>query len=305
MTHSGARIRRGYRSLLSRMGAGRRPASSECYERAALEQIDRFKNPAPSRLGSALDAIHRPLASAAGAALANPVGGAFSRAVEDLMTVLDEGASKSVRPEAIYEDLRSRGHAGVHSREDIRSLELRDVDEAVGRLAAKYQSLAFAEGASTGFFGLAGTAADIPGLVTIALRAAGEYATYYGFDACAEDERAFLLMLLSAASAPTVEERQGALAELTELSRMFAAGDSKAESRRILGMQMVTRVARVVGGRLARVGVASAVPVLGAGIAGAFNAWFLKTLTETAFQMYRERFLIEKHGPDVVVPVRS
>jgi hypothetical protein len=304
MTHAGERMRSGYRALVSRLGRRRGAGSTERYERAALEEIDRIKNPPPSRLGSALDAIHRPIASAAGAVLENPVGGAFSKGVEDLMSVLDQGAAWSVRPDAVLEQLRSRGHPGLHDRRDIHRLDLRDVDDAVGRLAAKYKSLAFAEGASTGFFGLAGTAVDIPGLVTIALRATSEYAVHYGFDPCAEDERAFMLMLLSVASALTVEERQGAMAALTELTRMFGEGDSRAESRRLIGMRIATQVAHVVGSRLAGAGAASAVPVFGAGIAGAFNAWFLKTLTETAHQLYRERFLVEKHGPGVVVPVR-
>jgi hypothetical protein len=304
MSEVSGRVRRGYRSLLARMGVRRASASSADYERTALEQIDAFKNPAPSRLGSALDAVHKPMAKAADTALANAVGGAFARVVEDLVKVLDESASWTVRTAAIYAQFRSEGHPSVQSARDIHRLELRDVDRTVGRLAAKYASAAFAEGMSTGALGFAGAAVDIPSLLTIALRAASEYAVHYGFDPSAPDERAFVLMLLSAASAPTVHERQAAIAKLTELSRSFAAGESEAESRRLLGMEMATKVAHVLGERLAGMSLVSAVPVLGAGLAAAFNTWFLRTLSETAYQLYRERFLLAKRGPGVVVPVR-
>jgi hypothetical protein len=285
------------------LGAKPAPAPTD-YERLALAEIDRFKNPAPSRLASALDVINKPMARAADAALDNVVGEAVSKGVARLMNMLNDSASWSVRTDAIYEQFRSDGHSAVRQGSDIHELELSDVDRKVGRLAAKYKSLAFAEGASAGVLGLLGTAIDIPSLVAIALRAVNEYAAYYGFDPSIEDEKAFILMLLSVASAPTVDERQRAMAELTELSVMIAAGGTREESRRLLSMQMVTKVANVLGGRLARAKTAQAVPVVGAGVAAAFNAWFLGTLTETAFHLYRERFLIEKRGPHVVVPVR-
>jgi hypothetical protein len=95
------------------------------------------------------------------------------------------------------------------------------------------------------------------------------------------------------------------MTDLTKLSVLLSEGDSSAESRRLLSMQMVTKVADALGSRLVKAKMAQSIPVVGAGVAAAFNAWFMKTLTVSAFQLYRERFLIEKHGPQVVVPVRS
>jgi hypothetical protein len=303
VSHPADRERHGHPSFFSRRKTAPAP-SSEDYERRALEEIDQLKNPEPSRLGSALDVVHKPIASAADAALDNKLGEAISRAVQALMDKLNDRASWSVRAEAIYEAFCSGGHL-VHDRHDIQQLELRDVDEIVGRLAVKSESLAFAEGASTGVLGLAGTALDIPGLLGIALRAINEYATYYGFDPSIDDEKAFVLMILAVVSAPTFEERQAAMAELTKLSVLLAEGDSRAESRRLLSMQMITKVAHTLASRLVRAKTAQAVPIVGAGIAAAFNAWFVRTLTQTAFHLYRERFLIAKRGPDVAVSVKG
>jgi hypothetical protein len=302
--HVGDRVRRGYRSLFSR-GKAAPPQGPEEYERRALEEIDELKNPEPSRLGSALDAIHKPVARAADTVLDSDVGKAVSTGVQGLMDALSREASWSVRREVIYERFRSSGHPDVHEGRDIHRLDLRDVDETVSHLAAKSESLAFVEGAGTGTLGLAGTAIDVPGLVVIALRAVSEYATYYGFDPTSDDEKAFVLMLLAAVSAPTVEERQAAMTELTRVSLLLAGGDSRAESRRLFGMQMVTKVANTLVSRLVKAKMVQIVPVVGAGIAAAFNAWFVRTVTQAALQLYRERFLIEKRGPQVAVPVRA
>jgi hypothetical protein len=302
--HVGDRVRRGYRSLFSRDKTPIPPEPRQ-YERRALEEIDRLKNPEASRLGSALDAIHKPVARAADAAVGTEVGQAISTAVQGLMGMLSKQASWSVRRDVVYEQFRSGGHPSVHEGRDIHHLELREVDEMVGRLAAKSESLAFVEGASTGTLGLAGTAIDVPGLVAIALRAVSEYATYYGFDPTSDDEKVFVLMLLAAASAPTVEERRAAMAELTHASVLLAREDSRAEARRLFSMQMVTKVANTIANRLVKAKLVQFVPVVGAGIAGAFNAWFIRTVTQAAFQVYRERFLIEKRGPQVAVAVRN
>jgi hypothetical protein len=296
-------VRRGYRSLFSRKKASE-PSAPEEYERRALEEIGQLKNPDPSRLGSALDAVHKPIAAVVGTALDNKLGETVSRGVQGLMDTVNERASWSVRNEVIYEQFRSGGYA-VHQGRDIHRLELRQVDQTLGRLAAKSEALAFAEGAGTGVFGLAGTVLDVPALVGIALRAINEYATYYGFDPSTDDEKAFILMILAVVSAPTIEERRAAMTELTQLSILLAEGETRRESRRLLSMQLVTKVANTLASRLVKAKMAQAIPIVGAGIAAAFNAWFARTVTETAFQLYRERFLIEKRGPGVVVQVKD
>jgi hypothetical protein len=303
MSHGGDAVRRGYHSLFSRKKADKAKTPEE-YERRALKEIDELKNPEPSRLDAVLDVINKPIANAADSALDNRVGEAISRGVEGLMDMINQRASSSVRNEVIYEEFRSSGHAGVHGARDIHELELRDVDTAVRSLAAKSESLAFAEGAGTGVLGFAGTAIDIPALVGIALRAINEYAVYYGFDPSGDDEKAFVLMILAVISAPTVEERQGAMAELTRLSVLISREDSRTESRRLLSMQTVTKIANTLARRLVRAKAAQSIPIVGAGIAATFNAWFARTVTQTAYQLYRERFLVAKRGPQIVVQVR-
>jgi hypothetical protein len=296
-------VRHGFDSVASQL----KPAwakSPEEYERGALKEIDRLKNPEPSRLESTLDVIRRPMAKMADSALDSKVGAVISRGVQGMINVIVDRASWSVQTDVIYGELRSRGHDKVRAARDIQELELRDVDAAVGHLRRKSEVLAFAEGMSTGVLGFAGAALDIPGLVGIALRAISEYAVYYGFNPARADESAFVLMLLALVSAPTIDERQAAMARLSRLSVVLTDGDPRGGSRRLLSMQMVTKIGQTVANRLVKAKMAQFVPTIGAGVAAAFNAWFASRVTQTAFQLYRERFLIRKRGPQIAVPVR-
>jgi hypothetical protein len=75
----------------------------------------------------------------------------------------------------IYEEFRKAGHTGISRTSDVFTIELEDVDRIVGWLDAKYKGVALIEGAGTGFVGLAGIAPDIVALITLNLRAIGEY----------------------------------------------------------------------------------------------------------------------------------
>jgi hypothetical protein len=294
-------MRRGLRSLRALWVS--RAEATAIYERNAREQIDQLKNPAPSRLGSVLDAIHEPMAEVRQAVLRNRVGENVTRLVLQSMGILDARAARSVDRRAIYARFRAAGHR-VRVARDIHRLELHQVDDMVRRLVRGGASLAFAEGAATALLGPAGVAIDIPGLLTIALRTIHEYATYYGFDAGQPDEKAFVVMLLGMVSSPTLDERRAAMSALTRLSLLLSAGEADPEARGLLGAQTVASVANGLSGRLVVAKLAQTIPVLGVGFGGSYNAWFVRTVAQSARQLYRERFLITKHGARMAVPVR-
>jgi hypothetical protein len=273
------------------------------YESRALRQIERLKNPEPSRLGSALDAFNGTISRAAGAILKNKVGELVSKEIERVVETINYGASWVVREDVVLRAFRDGGHA-LHERSDIQRLPLRDVDTTVRRHATKSKSQAFAIGASTGLLGAPGIALDIPGVFAVALRAINEYAVYYGFDVSVDDEKAFVLLVLAAASTPTFEERQKAMEELTKVSVLLAGRDPRSESRRVLSTQLVARLANTIAVRLIQSKPAQGIPIVGAGVGAAFDVWFLREVTRMAFQLYRERFLIQRYGPQVAINVR-
>ncbi len=203
------------------------------YDELALKDIDRFKNPPRTLLNRVREVIADPMEKVSDFVCDNAVGIAVIKAISGIVDLLNDGASWSVRTGAILEEFRKGGHQGVRALPFIRGLSLEEVDQTVGMLAAKYKALAFAEGAGTGALGAPGIAIDIPALVSFALRAVNEYATYYGFDLRAQSERMVVMQVLSAASSPTVAAKQLALAQITKISVMIAKKKTWEELQRL------------------------------------------------------------------------
>jgi len=275
------------------------------YDKSALVEIDVFKNPPESWWSTVTDVVAKPFEVVADFAFDNVVGAAVTKAISGIVGLLNDGASWTVRTSAILEEYRDDGHPNVTTLKDIHELDLEQVDRTVGYLGAKYKLLAFGEGAGTGALGAPGIAVDIPALVALALRAVNEYATYYGFDVALESERMFVMQILSAASAPSVAAKQVALAELSRVAVMIAQRKTWEELQRLVTVQIVKKIAEALGIRLTKAKLAQVVPVAGAVVGGGFNAWYVGSVTEAAYLLYRERFLMEKYGPEVAVPVRK
>lgn len=280
----------------------RRDLEISAYESLALREIDAFKSDTKSWFGRTLARATRPLEWATETAMETVPGQVLSKVIQGFMGIINDGASWTVRTSAIYREFRNKGHAGVMSAKEIRGLPLEDVDAVVGRLGAKYRLLAGAEGAAAGAVGLPGIAADIPGLFGLALRAANEYATYYGFDIGLESERPFVMQILFAASSPTDMSKQAALAQITKASVLIAKGKTWRQIEEILGVKLLRKLAEELGIRLTKPMLAEVLPVVGGVVAAGFNAHYLGEVTKTAFNLYRERFLIEKYGPEVLTP---
>jgi hypothetical protein len=191
------------------------------YERRALAEIERWKNREPTSLRKALAAVGKPFDVAASWAMETAVGETVSKAVQGVVSMVNDLASWTVRADQVYADFHKHGHTHVASGPSIRTLSLEDVDKVVGRLSLKYKSLAAAEGGVAGAFGIWGLAADIPALAGIALRSVAEYATYYGYCVDTEAERRVILEVLGAAAAPTTAAaKRAAMAQVAKAAAM-------------------------------------------------------------------------------------
>jgi hypothetical protein len=266
------------------------------YDRRALAEIEAFRKPAQSRAGRVLGRITAPAGKAMDLVTGSVVGEAVTRAIQGILSLLNDGASWSVRTEAIHSEFRAKGHLGVHSPGDIHSLELEQVDRTVGYLAAKYKALAAAEGAGVGALGGLAILGDIPLLAALALRAVNEFAAYYGFDTSLQSERIFALSVLTLASSPTVAAKQVTLAELSRASAMLSRHAAWGELQRGASVNAFKTSAEALGVRLTKGKLAQLIPVAGAVVGAGFNAWYLNEVTNTAYMLYRERFLRQRYG---------
>ena len=98
-------------------------------------------------------------------------------------------------------------------------IRINSIDRAIGGLDAKYKTIAAAEGGAAGAAGLPGIPADVIALVTLNLRAIGEYATYCGFHIGSQQERLFAMNVLAFASSQTDVSKHAALAQLIKIAK--------------------------------------------------------------------------------------
>src|SRR5579883_2668738 len=252
------------------------------YEKAALAEIDAFKNPNPTLLSRAWDVISKPFESAADLALDNKVGEAIMKAISGIIRLLNDSASWSVRTDAILDEFRKDGHKGVKRLNHIRKLSLEQVDKVVGYLGAKYRTIAAAEGGATGMMGLPGIPIDIPALIAIALRAVNEYATYYGFDVSVEHERKFATSVLGVASSPTLLAKHSALAEITKLSALLAKRATWADLEKVGLVELIKTIAKSLGIRLTKQKLGQIVPLIGLFVGAGVNIWYVSNVVESA-----------------------
>lgn len=271
------------------------------YDKNALQQIHVWKNPQRGFLAKSFELISKPLNSAGELVLSTPVvGEAIQSSVQGLVGVCNDAALWSVRPEAIFEEFRNDGHVHINHYEDIETLRLEDIDKTVGWLAAKYKGIALAEGAGTGMIGIAGMAIDIPTLITLNLRAIGEYATYYGFDITRQEERLFAFNILGLSSASSTMAKNVAMAQLVKISQQVAKKVTWEQLEKQVFVQIIKQIANSLGIRLTKAKLAQMIPVAGAAVGGGYNSYFTSNVCEAAYHLYRERFLAVKYDPSVI-----
>ena len=167
-------------------------------------------------------------------------------------------------------------------------------------MAAKYKTLAIAEGAGTGYVGLPGIPPDIIALVTLNQRAIGEYATYYGFDISSQQERLFALNILGLASSPNDAAKEVAMGQLVRIAQDVAKKKTWKHLEKQSFVRIIQIIARSLGIRLTKAKLAQIVPVTGAIVGAGFNAYYTDKVCDAPFYLYRERFLAEKYGADII-----
>ncbi|WP_429044085.1 EcsC family protein [Aeromonas hydrophila] len=271
------------------------------YEAHALKEIHAWKNPEIGWFGQAMRVINKPVDAAGDLLIDSPgVGFALKKAIEGLTNVCNDAAQWSVRPEAIFKEFRDDGYVNINSHDDLLNLDLSDIDKVVGWLGAKYKGIALVEGAGAGAAGAAGLIVDIPALITLNLRAIGEYAAYYGFDTSRQEERLFAFHVLGLASSPTDASKSLAMAQLVRISQDVAKKASWSQLEKSAFVKIIQEIAKTLGIRLTKAKLAQAIPVMGAALGGGFNAYFTMKVCDSAYYLYRERFLAQKYSANVI-----
>jgi len=271
------------------------------YDNRALKEIHTWKNPELGWGEQAMRVINWPLNKAGDLVLATPgVGDAIKLTIQGLTGVCNDIAQWSIQKNKIYAEFRKAGHDGIQKEGDVFDIHLEEVDKIVGWLDAKYKGLALVEGTGTGAIGLPGIPTDLVALISMNLRAIGEYATYYGFNVKLQEERLFAMNVLGLASSPTDASKELAMAQLVRIAQDVAKKRTWKELEKHAFVQVIQQIAKALGIRLTKAKLAQVIPVAGAAIGGGFNAYFTSKVCDAAFYLYRERFLAQKYGAEVI-----
>lgn len=275
------------------------PGTPSSYESDALAAIRAWRNPPVSWYDSASKRMDRAWNSATDLVRKVPgVEWTIENVVTGLLEVTNEITHDTIWRDGVFLEFNRIG-TPVASLDEIRSLDLEVIDRAIDGLATKYQAVAGAEGATTGLAGLAGIVPDIVSLVAINLRAAGEYATYTGFDIDSPEERLYALRLLDVVAGDDDSRKRIMLEPAVRVAKSVARKQGMQAIEQMGFNEAVERIARAIGLELASKKLAQVVPVAGAVVGAGLNLLYTRRVCATAFHLYRERFLEAKYGPGV------
>ncbi len=257
------------------------------------------------------------------------IAGWISSAVLGLVEKATSAAESSVRRERIVKAHRRAGN-DVECLEDIRNLNLAEIQLVRPHLKVGYAAVTVTEGAVSSVFATGGAVAAIlglgiasaPGIGVIAAaigldiatflissaRLVSHTAAYYGYDTREPTEKLFSAMVLSQAIAPRSSADDHAVETETSM-RIFnkvVRKLTKRGSMESVGNNALTASVNslfaALGARLVGMKMAQILPLIGIIVGMVLNASLIRTIGVTADHLYRERLLIERYGQDDSAP---
>ena len=214
----------------------------------------------------------------------------------------------------------------VECLEDIRNLDLAEIQSVRPHLKVGYAAVTATEGAVSSVFATGGAVAAIlglgiasaPGVGVIAgvigldiatflassARLVSHTAAYYGYDTKDPTEKLFSAMVLSQAIAPrstaddhVVEEKTSMLVFNKVVRKLTKRGSMESVGNNALTAS-VNSLFAALGARLVGMKMAQILPIIGIIVGMVLNASLMRTIGVTADHLYRERLLIERYGQD-------
>ena len=110
----------------------------------------------------------------------------------------------------------------------------------------------------------------------------------------------FALNILGLASSPNDAAKQVAMAQLVRIAKDVAKKKAWQDLEKHSFVTIIKTIASSLGIRLTKAKLAQVVPVTGAVVGGSFNAYYTNKICDAAFYLYRERFLAEKYGENII-----
>ncbi len=186
----------------------------------------------------------------------------------------------------------------------IKELKAKDIelsDELSNEVHNWAIGIATVEGGATGTTGLPGIAADVPAIITIALRTIHKIGVCYGFEAKTTEDRDFIRGIMAASGANDMSEKLAALATLRSIEVTIAKQTWKKMAQTAAQSQMskeaaiigLKNLAKQLGVNLTKRKALQTIPIVGAVVGASVNGWYIKDVGWAARRAFQERWLIE------------
>jgi len=232
---------------------------------------------------------------------------------------LTDAVAASLRRDRILQAARRAGSA-IDELSDLRTLDLRIIDEILPSLSLRYAATSAVTGAGSGFVAGGGTAAivgtggvaaapgglavagalagDVVATLALAARVVTHYAGYYGYDTREESEKAVLLAVIGVGVAGEGAAKQAALLHVRQVAMMIARRATWKELGEEAVVKLVQSLFAKLSLRLTHRKLAQALPIAGIAAGAGLNYALMRKVGTAASFMYRERFLIDKYSLD-------
>lgn len=259
------------------------------YERQRREEIARWLD-APPDWGTRLMSKPGQMAAAAAQQLV-PVA-----VLRSSLRALDRAAGRLSGPRDVLR------WAGATALDEVAALPLREADLLARRVEKRSMLLAGSSGAALGIGGAIGMVADIPALLTLALRTIHRSAYCYGEDWQAEHGGGLAIGVFALASANSLDEKQAAWAALRGgqelLDSAWRDGVERVAERELAkdaAQFSLQTLARRIGAHIGTRKALGIAPVIGAVVGGAVNAGYIHDVASVARYVLQDRWLLRQH----------
>lgn len=260
------------------------------YEKSQYEAIKKWKSEEPSVVSQAVGSVFKPASWLIEKIIP-------SKAIEGVLS----GCNMMAEWFCDIDDIKRDANVVFISELKTKDLELSD------KLANEVHNWAVAaatgEGGVAGFFELPGMIVDIPALITLGLRVIHKIGVCYGFESKSEDDKNFVLSILSTAGANTIKEKNTSVLLLRQISVKIAKDSwEKVANQKVplsVAIIAIKSLAKQLGINITKRMALPVIPFIGTGVGAVINAPFINDIAWAARRAFQERWLIENQLIDI------
>ena len=264
------------------------------YTNKIKEEINAWEKEGPGYISNVTSFVLWPAMKAAELLIPEGVSQVVSKAIEGCLNTLLWGADYTFSDKDVIATLTEKNNSLTSLKAIYNSDDLENMDLSADYYWNQNLVAAIAQGGVYGFTGLVGLAANIPTLYTIVFRCIQQIALCYGFDTSKDDEKVFMLGILSIASASDVASKQAAMVFMRQIQVDIAKKTWKKlaeEGGRAAIGPLVRQAAKSIGINLTKRKALMLVPAIGAIIGASFDGMYLQDIARAAKNCYRKRKL--------------